>query len=396
MSFLRQSALALLARPSPCSHRPIAPLCRVSRRLFSSRATANVPRPPLQILFCGSDHFSATSLKALYALHQERRDIIASIDVLCREDKLSGRGRRTLKQVPIKEVASSLGLCIHEIDRFKDWELPKASSSGDINLLVAASFGLLIPERIIDAVKYGGINVHPSLLPMYRGAAPIFHTLLNSTPITGVTVQTLHPKRIDAGEILIQTDPPLSVPPKTKYQDLHDALAVHGAELLVETCIKGLFIPPIKPITNDYTPSLAPKLKAEIDSRIKFSAASAEEVERKAGALKSLWCRFGSPEEPQILRRKRVILSDVHSLDVPEEDIDGVEAPPGTFQYLRIEGEGEGEDRHGEELLAIKCKVGGGWVRVGGIKLEGKKLVDGGEWARSMKDPKKRGLQMFI
>lgn len=99
MSLLRQSALALLARPSLCPHRSIAPLsCRVPRRLFSLGATPNVPRPPLKILFFGSDHFSATSLKALYALHQRRRDIIASIDVLCREDKLSGRGRRTLKE----------------------------------------------------------------------------------------------------------------------------------------------------------------------------------------------------------------------------------------------------------------------------------------------------------
>lgn len=230
----------------------------------------------------------------------------------------------------------------------------------------------------------------------YRGAAPIYHTLLDATPITGVTIQTLHPKTIDAGEILIQTDPPLSVPPKTSYQDLHDALAVHGAELLVETCVKGLFIPPIKPITNNYTPSHAPKVNVEANSRVKFSAASAEEVERKAGVLKSLWCKLGSPEEPQLLRRKRAILSDIRILDVPEENIDGVEVPPGTFQYLRMEGEGEGENRHGEELLAIKCKVGGGWVRVGGIKLEGKKLVDGGEWARSMKDPKKKGLQMFL
>lgn len=164
----------------------------------------------------------------------------------------------------------------------------------------------------------------------------------------------------------------------------------------METCVKGLFIPPIKPITNNYTPSHAPKVNVEANSRVKFSAASAEEVERKAGVLKSLWCKLGSLEEPQLLRRKRAILSDIRILDVPEENIDGAEVPPGTFQYLRMEGEGEGENRHGEELLAIKCKVGGGWVRVGGIKLEGKKLVDGGEWARSMKDPKKKGLQMFL
>lgn len=232
---------------------------------------------------------------------------------------------------------------------------------------------------------------------MYRGAAPIYHTLLDATPITGVTVQTLHLKKIDAGEILIQTDPPLNVPTGIGYQDLHDALAVHGAELLVETCVKGLFIPPIKPVVNNYTPSLAPKVDPETHSKIKFSAASAEEVERKAGALKSLWCKFGSPEEPQMLRRKRAVLTDIRRLDLPEENIDGVEVPPGTFEYLRIEGEDEGDNKHGEELLVIKCKVGGGWVRAGGIKIEGKNLVNGGEWARSMKDPKKKqSLDRFL
>lgn len=226
----------------------------------------------------------------------------------------------------------------------------------------------------------------------YRGPAPIYHTLLNNTPITGVTIQTLHPIEFDKGIFLLQTDPPFTVPPKTSYRSLHDALAVHGAELLVETCRRRLFIPPIQPVTNDYEPSHAPKIKADIHSRIDWRVLSAEDVEKKCGVLNTVWCRFGSPEEPQLLRRKRVILTDITRLDVPEKSIDGEEVPPGSFGYLRVKSGGLGD-----ELLAIKCMEGGGWIKVGGIKVEGKNLVDGGEWARSMRDQTKGAkLRMFM
>lgn len=222
--------------------------------------------------------------------------------------------------------------------------------------------------------------MHPSLLPMYRGPAPIYHTLLNNTRITGVTVQTLHPTKFDEGVLLLQTNPPISVPEKTSYQALHDALAVHGAEMLVETCRKRLFVLPIQPVVNNYEPSHAAKISPAEHAEVDWWVLSAEEVERKCGALGTVWCRFGSPEEPQLLRRKRAILSGISKFDLPEENINGVEVAPGGFEYLRMEDGGPGE-----EMLLIKCRKGGGWVKVGGIKMEGKTLVHGGEWARSVK-----------
>lgn len=132
---------------------------------------------------------------------------------------------------------------------------------------------------------------------------------------------------------------------------------------------------------NDYKPSKAPKIMPMEHSRVDWRAQAAEDVERKCGALSTVWCKFGTREEPQLLRNRRVILSDINILDLPEENIDGDEVMSGSFQYLRMENGGLEE-----EMLAIKCRSGGGWVRAGGIKMEGKRLVNGGEWARSLRN----------
>ena len=151
---------------------------------------------PLRILFCGSDDFSSASLRGL--LEEQRRDpeLIASIDVLCRPGKPSGRSLKNIREgtspqstylvtnltmvVPIKAVAQELGLVIHERDTFTGWDvraaeftfeqetdylqLPKPQNE-PINLIIAVSFGLFVPPRILRSAEYGGLNVHPSLLP---------------------------------------------------------------------------------------------------------------------------------------------------------------------------------------------------------------------------------------
>ena len=158
---------------------------------------------PLRILFCGSDEFSIYSLRALRKLQGSKPNKIASIDVLCRPDKRVGRGLKQVQEgqqrcylrttetgrsnsqtVPIKSVSAQLGLKLHQKDTFKGWSLPTS-----INLVIAVSFGLLVPARILNEAKYGGLNVHPSLLPDLRGPAPIIHTLLKQRSHTGVTLQ---------------------------------------------------------------------------------------------------------------------------------------------------------------------------------------------------------------
>ncbi|RPA91253.1 Formyltransferase [Choiromyces venosus 120613-1] len=370
----------------PCSLRTSPSHCR-------SVSTESPIREPLRILFCGSDHFSATSLKALHNEHLSNGDLIRSIDVLTLEDKRSGRGMKTIREVPVKNLAKLLSLPRHELYNFgSDWNLPDNIFGEKINMLIAVSFGLFIPAQLIKDAKYGGLNVHPSLLPMYRGAAPIYHTLLDQQPITGVSVQTLHPRKFDHGEILLQTNPPINVPPKTGYQDLHATLAVHGAELLVETLRRGLFVPPLNPIKNDYKPSLAHKIDPQIHARIDWNLQDAEEIERRCGTFNTMWCKLSSLEDPELERRKRAILSDISVYERPEMDPKKTKIQPGTFRHLSMRNKDGSDPR---EVMIVKCRKGGGWISVGGVKVEGKGLVSAPEWARSILAQKGKGGKIF-
>ncbi|RMX79403.1 hypothetical protein D0867_16483, partial [Hortaea werneckii] len=170
---------------------------------------------------------SIYSLIALYELQQRRGDKVSSIDVICRPDKRTGRGLKQISEVPIKGIASELELGLHQIDTFNNWQPPKP-----FDLIVAVSFGLLVPARLINGAKYGGLNLHPSLLPDLRGPAPIQHTLLRHRASTGITLQTMHPTRFDHGMILDQEEAP--VPPHSTPEDLVDMLGPLGARMLAK------------------------------------------------------------------------------------------------------------------------------------------------------------------
>lgn len=255
---------------------------------------------PLRILFCGSDDFSCASLRALYDLQQSdpKGKLIKSIDVLVRPGKPAGRGLRRVAAGPLFHLAEALGLPVHRRDTFTGWELPPAghitheatgavvkhraahenSHRQPFNLVVAVSFGLFVPPRVLRAVRYGGLNVHPSLLPDLRGPAPIQHAILRGRAAAGATLQTLHHRDFDRGDVLAQTPypPGIPVPEGCDARRLHDILAAEGARLLVEGLRARLHVPPYsgagwRPGADDVARGLvrdAPKVRksdAEVD-----------------------------------------------------------------------------------------------------------------------------------
>ncbi|KAH0396597.1 Formyltransferase, partial [Aureobasidium melanogenum] len=210
--------------------------CRSPRRYLSS----SPQHDPLRVLFCGADEFSIYSLKALDKIREENPDKVASIDVVCRKDKRVGRGLKQIREVPIKSVAGAeLDLNVHQIDTFTGWTPPQP-----FNLVVAVSFGLLVPPRILNAAKYGGLNVHPSMLPDLPGPAPLHHTLLRRLSKTGVTLQTLHPKHFDQGRIIDQTSASGLAVPDEASATLDSLLAwigPLGADMLYTNIMNGSF-----------------------------------------------------------------------------------------------------------------------------------------------------------
>lgn len=226
---------------------------------------------PLRILFCGSDTFSCAALSALHSLHKANPQLIETIDVLVRPGKPAGRGLKRIAVGPLFHLAESLGLPIHQRDTFTGWTLPLPGRvthpktgvktifphpSGahvhrryeEFNLLLAVSFGLFVPPRILQSLVYGGLNIHPSLLPDLRGPAPLQWTLLANRSHAGCTLQTLHPKEFDRGHILAQTPAPgIPIPEDCTSAQLLDVLAPEGARLLVDGLKQNLHVPPYPP-----------------------------------------------------------------------------------------------------------------------------------------------------
>ncbi|KAG4436018.1 hypothetical protein IFR05_008495 [Cadophora sp. M221] len=302
----------------------------ISRGLNLSRFTPNGFKlystkvsKPLRILFCGSDEFSVASLRAIHAAHQRNPDFIKSIDVLCRPGKPAGRSLKKIREVPIKAVAQELGLTLHERDTFTGWPLPKPENES-INLIIAVSFGLFVPVRILEAAQYGGLNIHPSLLPDYRGPAPLQRMLIKKPEGCGITVQTLDTKHFDHGKILAQKWFPLE-PETMNYEKLLETVTPKAAKLLVDGLRARLFVPPLEEDTTwqhkvpeklNHAAKITPADK-KIFWRIKSAAT---DIPARQRALGRLWTSvLIDPDTP-----KRLVFEDTETVSRPTELMDRV------------------------------------------------------------------------
>ncbi|KAK8116219.1 formyl transferase [Apiospora sp. TS-2023a] len=231
---------------------------------------------PLRILFCGSDEFSTASLRALHEEQERNPGLIESIDVVVRPGKRVGRGLKQIQHPPIRQVAEEeLKLPVHERDTFTGWDMPPG-----INLIIAVSFGKLVPNRLLQAAKYGGLNVHPSLLPNLRGPAPLHHALLNWVKVTGVTLQTLDPWEFDKGLILAQTPPDelIEIPLKCRVPQLRDLVTPVGARMLVQGLRDGVHVPPLEAQTG-----IGPKDRSLFDSFTVLNQKEADKIPAAEG-----------------------------------------------------------------------------------------------------------------
>lgn len=182
----------------------------------------------MNILFMGTPDFAVPSLEALVAAgHQV-------VGVFSQPDKPKNRGMKLLP-TPVKVCAQA-----HEIPVFQPTKLRDGTALETIrqlapDLIVVAAYGRILPQEILDEPPLGCINVHSSLLPKYRGSAPIHWAILNGDQETGVTIMHMA-LALDAGDIIAQKTTPID--PDETVETLHDRLAQLGAELLVETVAK--------------------------------------------------------------------------------------------------------------------------------------------------------------
>jgi methionyl-tRNA formyltransferase len=227
----------------------------------------------MRIVFVGTSELGIPSLNAL--VEQGRHAVV----VITKPDMVGGRGRKVIES-PVKREAVRLGLEVRQPEKINADETIRWMKDQGTDVMVVASFWAKLSDTLLEAPRFGGINIHPSLLPRYRGAAPIQHALLNGDKITGVTIFRIR-KRMDAGEILGQVEEPVSA--EDNYLILHDRLAEKAAPLLLGV-LDRIENGTIEPVLQDESGVvLAPKVAKE-DGAIDWTR-SAEEIEHQIQAL---------------------------------------------------------------------------------------------------------------
>ena len=178
----------------------------------------------LKIIFAGTPEFA---VPALQSLHDKGYEVAG---VLTQPDRPSGRGLK-LHPSAIKLKANTLGIPVYQPSELKSKESHETLTAIDFNVMIVAAYGLIIPQAILDLPSLGCFNIHASLLPRWRGAAPIHRAILSGDKVTGVTIMRVVQK-LDAGDMIKKTK--IQISEKDTTEQLTKTLAELGAHLMVE------------------------------------------------------------------------------------------------------------------------------------------------------------------
>ena len=225
------------------------------------------------LAFCGTPRFAVPTLDKLVSSGFEVRLVVTQ------PDKPRGRGLE-LAPSPVKSRALELGLTVVQPEKIKNNDEFRGRLVGiGAQAIVVVGYGRIIPQWMIDLPPLGNINLHASLLPKYRGAAPLQWAIACGETVTGVTTMRID-AGLDTGDILLQKEMPIS--PEDTAETLAPLLAAVGAELMVET-LRGLEAGTIQPRPQNHSQAtLAPILQRE-DGIIDFQRSAAEIINRMRG-----------------------------------------------------------------------------------------------------------------
>ncbi len=219
----------------------------------------------------GAPSFAAPSLRLLAAHHEVT-------SVLTQPDRPAGRGMKPAAP-PVKVCALELGLAVDQPASIKTAEAFERLDKQNPDVIAVVGYGRIVPQRIIDLPRHGCVNVHSSLLPRYRGAAPV-HWALAAGETTGGVSTMLIAEKLDAGDILLQRATPIG--PDETASELGARLAPMGAELLLET-LDALEAGSLRPVPQDHEKATyAPALKRE-DGRVDWRQSARQIYNRLRG-----------------------------------------------------------------------------------------------------------------
>ena len=247
----------------------------------------------MAIIFFGTPDFAVTSLKALA---EEEEDTVL---VVTQPDRVKGRGH-ALSSPPVKELALSHGIKVVQPEKIRDNEFYREIAGYNPEFIIVVAYGRILPKEILNIPARGCVNVHASLLPKYRGAAPIQWSLIRGEKITGVATMLMD-AGLDTGDILLQSVLDISV--DDNAATLSQKLSALGAVTLLDT-IRGMRSGCVSPMPQVGEATYAPSLSKE-DGKIDWlkSAAELENFIRGMNPWPSAFCSLGK-ERIKIMRAK--------------------------------------------------------------------------------------------
>ena len=282
--------------------------------------------PPLRIVFAGTPDFAASSLAALL---QSRHSVVA---VYTQPDRPAGRGRK-LAASPVKTLALKHDLPVLQPESLKSPGAQIELAGLEADIMVVVAYGLILPQAVLDIPPRGCLNVHASLLPRWRGAAPIQRAIEAGDSESGVTIMQMD-AGLDTGDMLLVRRTPITA--ATTGGELHDTLATLGGEAIVEALdalASGTLTATPQPAEGVTYAAKLSKAEAELDFR-QPAQALADKV-RAFNPWPVAWCAHGKER----LRLLMATASARHDGESPQ--------PPGTLL------------EHGPDALRIACGAQG-------------------------------------
>lgn len=296
----------------------------------------------MRVVFWGTPEFAAPALRALIG---EGFEVVA---VVTQPDKPQGRSREIIPS-PVKQIAIDEEIPVHQPKNARDVELLKTLQELKPDISVVVAYGHILPQKIIDVPRLGTLNIHASLLPALRGAAPIQAAIRDGLTETGVTVMRVIPA-LDAGPILMQAATPVFE--DETYGELQMRLAELGALTLVETLTLMSMDKATEKIQDEARATYAHKVNRE-SARINWRD-TALEISRQIRAFDPKPGAFTSTPKGDV------------KLFGPKV-MDGIKAAPG--EVLKVTGE-----------LVIACGIDA--IRISDVQPQGKKRMTAHEWSR--------------
>ena len=308
----------------------------------------------MKIVFMGTPDFAQKSLEALYNAGHEILAVVTNID------KPKGRGMK-LVESPVKEYAKSKNLTIFQPEKVrKNIEFIEQIKKLEPDVICVVAYGKILPSEILEIPKLGCINVHASLLPKYRGAAPIQWAVLNGDKTTGVTTMYMD-VGMDTGDMILKQE--VEIGENETTGELWDRLSIIGADLLVKTLdqIEKGTAPRIKQ-SDDFT--MAPMLNKEI-SKIDWKEKTAKQIKNLVRGLNPIMGAYSYLNGKKIKFWKVEVEEDTNSNQengtvIKANDKDGlyIKAKDGILKIIEIQGENAKRMNANDFLRGNKIEIG--------------------------------------